>query len=124
MRQFNDAADGIAEHYEHGNFGKAVREITALADLANQYIASHEPWNMVKDPERKAGTAGMQPGNTDVSRADDFPQPILPQTAERTEAFFGVEPLQWNDLDDLLNGHRINPSRPCCNAWKASKWRS
>ena len=54
MQQFSDAADGIAEHYEHGNFGKAVREITALADLANQYIASHEPWNMVKDPERKA----------------------------------------------------------------------
>ena len=54
MQQFTNAADSIAEHFERGNFGKAIREITALADLANQYIAAHEPWNMIKDPERKA----------------------------------------------------------------------
>ena len=110
MQQFNDAADGIAEHYEHGNFGKAVREITALADLANQYIASHEPWNMVKDPERKAEVQPVCSQAIQMFRAlMIFLKPILPQTAERTEAFLGVEPLQWNDLDDLLNGHRINP---------------
>ena len=93
MQQFNDAADGIAEHYEHGNFGKAVREITALADLANQYIASHEPWNMVKDPERKAEVQPVCSQQYKCFGADDFLKPILPQTAERTEAFLGVEPF-------------------------------
>ena len=51
-----------------------------------------------------------------------FLKPILPQTAER-KAFLGLSPW-WSDLDDLLNGHGSILSKPCCNAWKASKWLS
>lgn len=110
MQQFTDAAENIAEHYEQGNFSKAVREITALADLANQYIAAHEPWNMVKDPERKDAVQLVCSQAIQMFRMlMIFLKPILPQTAQRTEEFLGVEPLQWSDLAHLLSNHRINP---------------
>ena len=110
MQQFTNAADSIAEHFERGNFGKAIREITALADLANQYIAAHEPWNMIKDPERKADVQPVCSQALEMFRAlMIFLKPILPETARRAEEFLAVEPLQWADLTTHLGSHRINP---------------
>ena len=110
MQRFSNAAEQIAEHYEHGNFGRAVREITALADLANQYIANHEPWNMVKDPARKHAVQPVCSQAIQMFRAlMIFLKPILPNTAKRTEEFLGIDELQWSDLHNLLQGHRINP---------------
>ena len=34
----------IAQHFEERKYSQAVREIMALADKANQYIADEEPW--------------------------------------------------------------------------------
>ena len=110
MQQFTNAADSIAEHFERGNFGKAIREITALADLANQYIAAHEPWNMIKDPERKADVQPVCSQALEMFRAlVIFLKPILPDTARRAEEFLAVEPFQWADLTTHLGSHRINP---------------
>ena len=110
MQQFTNAADSIAEHFERGNFGKAIREITALADLANQYIAAHEPWNMIKDPERTADVQPVCSQALEMFRAlMIFLKPILPETARRAEEFLAVAPLQWADLTTHLGSHRINP---------------
>ena len=110
MQQFTNAADSIAEHFERGNFGKAIREITALADLANQYIAAHEPWNMIKDPERKADVQPVCSQALEMFRAlMIFLKPILPETARRAEEFLAVAPLKWADLTTHLGSHRINP---------------
>ena len=110
MQQFTNAADSIAEHFERGNFGKAMREITALADLANQYIAAHEPWNMIKDAERKADVQPVCSQALEMFRAlMIFLKPILPDTARRAEEFLAVEPFQWADLTTHLGSHRINP---------------
>ncbi|GAM69429.1 methionyl-tRNA synthetase [Vibrio sp. JCM 19236] len=43
-QEFVDAADRIAELYETREFGRAIREITALADKANQYVDEKAPW--------------------------------------------------------------------------------
>jgi methionyl-tRNA synthetase len=47
-RAFTDTAPTIAALYESGDYGKAVREITALADRANRYIAQQAPWTLAK----------------------------------------------------------------------------
>jgi methionyl-tRNA synthetase len=41
----------IADHYEAREFGKAIREIMALTDLANQYVDSVKPWELARQPE-------------------------------------------------------------------------
>ena len=51
--KFADASESIAEHYEKREFSKAIREIMALADLANQYIDEKKPWQAIKEEGRE-----------------------------------------------------------------------
>ena len=107
-QQFVDQADVIAEHFENDNTSKAVREITALADLANQYIAQHEPWNLVKQPERRDDVQLVCSQAINMFRAlAIYLKPILPGMAEKAEAFLQVEPLTWADLNTPLLDHKV-----------------
>ncbi len=109
-RAFTDASEVIAAHYERDDTSKAVREITALADLANQYIAAHEPWNMVKDPERQNDVQAVCSQAINMFRVlAVYLKPILPGMARKAEAFLNVEPLAWEDAQTPLTApHRIN----------------
>ncbi|TQC33981.1 methionine--tRNA ligase, partial [Rhodococcus sp. WS7] len=44
LAAFREAAPGIAEAYEARDFNLAMREIMALADRANAWIAEQAPW--------------------------------------------------------------------------------
>ena len=48
FQEFINANEQIAEFYETREFGKAMREIMALADKANQYIDEKKPWLIAK----------------------------------------------------------------------------
>ncbi len=39
-------------------------------------------------------------------------KPVLPELARKSEAFLGVQPLSWADLERPLLGHKINPFTP------------
>ena len=39
-------------------------------------------------------------------------KPVLPRLAEKSEAFLGIAPLVWGDLDTRLTGHTINKFKP------------
>jgi len=103
----------IAEHYERDETSKAVREITALADLANQYIAAHEPWNLNKDPEKRELLHGVCSQSINMFRSlAIYLAPILPEMAEKAAAFLQVEPFTWRDLDAPLRDHKIAKFAP------------
>ena len=107
-QKFADQADSLAELYERDDTSKAVREITALADLANQYIATHEPWNLNKDPEQRELLHGVCSQAINMFRAlAIYLKPILPEMAQKAEAFLQVEPFTWADVEAPLLGHRI-----------------
>ena len=107
------ARDELAELYERGDVGRAVRRITALADLANRYIAEHEPWKHVKDPDRQDEVQGVCSLGINVFRAlAVYLKPILPAMAEKAEAFLRVEPLSWEDAATPLLDHEIDRFRP------------
>ena len=113
MAKFTAQAENIAALYEEGEFSKAVREITGLADLANQYIAQHEPWAMVKNPELHDQVQLVCSQAINMFRfLAIFLKPILPVTAEKAEEFLGVAPLAWSDFEQLLSGHKINKFKP------------
>ena len=103
------AGEELAELYERGDVGRAVRRITALADLANRYIAEHEPWKHVKNPDRRDEVHGVCSLGINVFRAlTIYLKPILPAMAEQAEAFLRVEPLAWRDAEQPLLNHEIN----------------
>ena len=107
--EFGAASDAIAALYEADDTSKAVREITRLADLANQYIARHEPWNMVKNPDEADTVQLVCSQAINMFRAlAIYLKPILPTMAAKAEAFLGSEPLTWADLEAPLLGGKIN----------------
>ena len=57
--QFAAAGASIAEAYERREYSRAVREIMALADRANQYIDEQAPWVVAKQPGREAELQGI-----------------------------------------------------------------
>ncbi len=113
MDQFAAQAEQIAEYYENDDTSKAVREITRLADLANQYIAQHEPWNLVKDPAQRELVQLVCSQAINMFRAlAIYLKPILPEMAEKAEAFLQVPPLAWQDVQAPLTGHQIAKFKP------------
>ena len=107
------AGDELAELYELGDMGRAVRRIAALADLGNRYIAEHEPWKHLKDPDRRDEVHGVCSLGINVFRAlAVYLKPILPAMAEKAEGFLRVEPLVWRDAETPLLDHDIDRFRP------------
>ncbi len=113
MAQFHAQVEPISALFESGDTAKAMREVTALADAANQYIAKHEPWNMAKDPERRDAVQLVCSQGINMFRClAIFLKPVLPEMAEKAEAFLSVAPLTWADAEAPLLGHTIRKFKP------------
>ena len=112
-QRYRDAADSIAGCYERGDTARALREITALADLANQYIAEHAPWTLAKDPAQRDAVQAIATQGVELFRMLMlYLSPVLPGMARATEDFLAIPPLTWSDLDRPLLAHRINAFTP------------
>lgn len=100
------AKEGIAADYEGLDYAAVVRAIGALADEANRYVESKQPWVTVKtDPEQTRATLTAVLNAMKVLTA--YLKPILPKFAGRVEAFLNVEPLGFADVDRTLEDHEI-----------------
>ena len=103
----------IAELYEQCEYSKAMREIMALADQANQFIAEEAPWQLIKsDDTRERAHQVCSDGLNLFRLLIIYLKPVLPALAARAEAFLNVAPLSWQDHAGQLTGHRINPFNP------------
>ncbi|MEM7220684.1 MAG: methionine--tRNA ligase [Pseudomonadota bacterium] len=112
-QRFVDASEPIAEHFDAGNYNRAVREIAALADLANQYIAEHAPWAAIKDDERKHTVQPVCSLGINLFRVlIIYLKPILPNLVERAEAFLNQGPLHWHDQPGYLGAVQIAAFKP------------
>ena len=113
LTQFIDARETIEQYYEADDTSKAVREITRLADLANQYIAHHAPWQLIKQEDQRDRVQRVCSMGINLFRLlVIYLKPILPKMAVGAETFLGVQPLVWSDLDAQLLGHAIEPYKP------------
>ena len=122
MNQFRAQVEPIAALFEQGDTAKAMREITSLADAANQYIAKHEPWNMAKDPAQRDAVQLVCSQGINMFRClAVFLKPVLPRTAEKAEAFLNTPPLTWSDAEAPLLGHTINKFKPMLQRIEASQ---
>ena len=112
VQSFIDAGDSIAELYEGREFGRAMRDIIALADRANQYIDDKKPWVMAKDPEQVADVQAVCSVGINLFRAlMTYLKPVLPGMAERAEAFLQIN-TDWHQLQAPLLGHRLEEFKP------------
>ncbi|UXY13932.1 methionine--tRNA ligase [Chitiniphilus purpureus] len=103
------ASEGVAAHYEAREFGRALRDVMALADEVNQFVDAHKPWEMAKQEGRDAELQRVCSVLINAFRLlTIYLKPVLPSLAADVEAFLNVAPLQWQDSQSLLLGHTIN----------------
>ena len=110
-QQLQAAAKDIAAQYEAREYGKALRDIMRLTDLANQYVDDNKPWELAKQEGMEARLHEACSVSLNLFRLLTlYLKPVLPKLAADVEAFFNIAPLQWSDAQALLpDGHTINP---------------
>ena len=111
IRAIIAAAPQIAEHFEAREFGKAIREIMALTDQANQYVDSVKPWELAKQEGQDTALHAACSNALNLFRLlSVLLKPVLPALVSEVERFLNVAPLAWNDAGTLLAaGHAIQP---------------
>ncbi len=99
--------DAIAELYEEREFNKAMREVVALADRANQYIDEKKPWVLAKQEGSADEVHAVCSVGVNLFRAlMTYLKPVLPAMAEKAEAFLACS-LDWTELQQPLLEHRL-----------------
>jgi methionyl-tRNA synthetase len=110
---FAAAGDSIGTHYENREFSRAVREIMALADRANQYIDAAQPWVVAKRPGGDAELHAICSMGINLFRLlIGYLAPILPAITSAAEDFLRIPRLAWRDLGYPLLDHGIDRFRP------------
>ena len=112
VQSFIDAGDSIAALYEAREFNRAMREIIALADRANQYIDEQKPWVMAKDEALADQVQAVCSVGINLFRVlATYLKPVLPAMATKSEAFLNCS-LDWTALDTALVGHELATFEP------------
>ena len=106
------AGDTIASLYEAREYQRAMREIIAVADRANQFIDDKKPWVMAKEEGREQEVQDACSVGINCFRVlMTYLKPVLPVMTEKSEAFLGLS-LDWTELNAPLEGHTINNFSP------------
>ncbi|RUO81548.1 methionine--tRNA ligase [Idiomarina tyrosinivorans] len=109
LEDFQKAQDSIATAYEQREFAKAMREIMALADRANQYIADKEPWQLIKQEGAEQEVHDICSLGIHLFRIlMVYLTPVVPELAERVQAFLN-DRFTWASAQQVLTNHAINP---------------
>ncbi len=120
--QFIAEHDTIAKHYEQREFGKAMREIMALADKANQYIDEKKPWTMAKQQGEDAQLHDVCSVAINLFRVlAAYLKPVLPVLTGEAEVFLNSPVHGWIDELKPLVSHQLNDFKPLMTRVEADK---
>lgn len=104
-----DARTSITEAFEGRQFSKAMREIMALADIANQYVNDQKPWVLVKDPTQHEKLQNVCSQGLNMFRVlIHYLAPVVPQLAQRVAKFLNDPIDEWERIDSPLLDHEIS----------------
>jgi len=107
------AGTSIAEAYEKREYARAMREIMALADKANQYIDAAEPWVLAKQEGMEPEVQACCSMGINLFRIIlNYLAPVLPEVAKQGAAFLNIEDQSWDAIQTPLRSHKINKFKP------------
>jgi methionyl-tRNA synthetase len=100
--------DAVTQLYESREYGKALREIMALADRVNEYVDANKPWEIAKQAGQDAVLQDVCSVCIEAFRLlTIYLKPVLPALAAQVEAFLQIEPLDFKAADRALGAHAI-----------------
>ncbi|MFW5431937.1 MAG: methionine--tRNA ligase [Methylophilaceae bacterium] len=108
IAEMKAAAPNVAKDFEARDYGKALREIMRLSDLANAYVADKAPWVIAKQEGQDDMLQQVCSDALEMFRLLTlYLKPVLPKLASEIEAFLNVEPLVWASVDVSLSAQHI-----------------
>jgi methionyl-tRNA synthetase len=112
LAEFQAATDTVAQHYENRDYSRAIREIMALADKANQFIDTAAPWVLIKDETKQEQAHQVCSLGLNLFRVlMTYLKPVLPGMAANVEDFLNDD-LSWQGAQTALVSHPINKFKP------------
>ncbi|GGF27548.1 methionine--tRNA ligase [Hymenobacter cavernae] len=112
LRQLSEFPQRIGELIDNYRFRDALNELMNLSRLGNKYLATTEPWKLIKSDEARTGTVlhvALQLAASLVTLLE----PFLPNAAANLGAMLQVEKGQWSEAGRsnlLLAGHALAPT--------------
>jgi methionyl-tRNA synthetase len=99
----------IAEAYQRCDYSRAMRTIMELADRANPFVESKEPWNLKKDPTRAQELQDVCTIALNLFRQIViYLAPVLPTIADATGELLGSPIESWDQAQTPLVGTTVN----------------
>ncbi len=104
-----EAGEAIAQAYENCDYNRAMRLIMELADRANPYVESNEPWVLAKDPEKSTRLQEICTVALNLYRQlAIYLAPVLPELAEKTAELLNDPIRSWDQSRTPLTGTKVN----------------
>ena len=105
--------DEIINNYEGRNFSTNIRLISSMADDINKYLDEEKPWIKIKDKKnhemvQKICTDGMNLFRILIG----YLKPVLPKISEKVENIMQCEPINWENIKDLILSKKIQEFKP------------
>jgi methionyl-tRNA synthetase len=101
----------IGVYYEAREYGKAVREIMAFVDAANQYVNDKKPWDLAKTEDRAEELHQVCSLCINLFRVFTiYLKPILPKLASDVQSFLNLDDreMAWGETRQLV-GRSVKP---------------
>ena len=108
VEHFIKSSEEISKHYENLELNKAMKEIMALADKANQYVDKMEPWVLIKDERNLELVHRICSTALNLFRILIIMiEPVTPNLSKKSLNFLNEE-LSWDSIKSPLLSHKIN----------------
>ena len=108
VEHFIKSSEEISKHYENLELNKAMKEIMALADKANQYVDKMEPWVLIKDERNLELVHRICSTALNLFRILIIMiEPVTPNLSKKSLNFLNEE-LSWDSIKSPLLNHKIN----------------
>ena len=113
IEDFKDSANKVANFYENLEFSKAMKEIMSLADKANQYVDSKQPWVLIKEEGKEELVQSICTTSINLFRIlTVMLHPVIPGFTNTALNFLNEEEITWDSIDTPLLGCEVNDFEP------------
>ena len=113
IEEFREVSIEIKNLYENLEFSKATREIMGLADKANQYIDSKQPWVLIKEEGNEKLVQSICTTSINLFRIlTILLQPIIPGFSVNALKFLNMNEVSWDLINQPLLDCSINEFKP------------
>jgi methionyl-tRNA synthetase len=110
LEELNKRCMVAKAHYMGFDFRDAVNEMLTIGSMGNKYFQDNKPWELVKtDPEK--GQRVLTDCVNIVKNLTILMKPIMPVFAEKIETQLNLPGLDWDDIDKVVEDHKIGKAR-------------